>query len=161
MRGYIESEPNTKPGSKLRIESVVSVNGFTLIEILVVIVVLAVLASMVAPNVFRHVGASKEIAAKTQIEMLGAALDAYRLDNGIYPGTAQGLEALRAEPQGEPRPHNWRGPYLRKAVPDDPWQRSYIYTSPGTNNPNGYDLISYGADGKPGGSGEDQDIVSW
>lgn len=136
-------------------------NGFTLIEILVVIVVLAVLASLVAPNVFQHVGASKETAAKTQIEMLGAALDGYRLNNGMYPTTVQGLDALRAEPQTEPRPRNWRGPYLRKLVPEDPWRHAYIYESPGTNNPNGYDLKSFGADGKPGGDGEDVDIVSW
>src|SRR5215210_7809306 len=96
-------------------------NGFTLIEILVVIAVIAVLAALVAPNVFRHVGAAKDAAARSQIEMLGAALDAYRLDNGRYPTTAQGLAALSDEPVSDPRPTNWRGPYLRKRVPPDPW----------------------------------------
>ena len=136
-------------------------HGFTLIEILVVIVVLAVLASLVAPNVFRHVGTAKEGTAKSQIEMLGAALDAYRLDNGRYPTAAQGLEALWQAPSAEPRPANWRGPYLRKAVPLDPWGKAYIYRSPATESRGGYDLLSYGANGRPGGEGEDADVKSW
>ena len=135
--------------------------GFTLIEILVVIVVLAVLATLVAPNVFRHVGAARETTARTQIEMLGAALDAYRLDNGRYPTTEQGLAALWEASALEPRAANWRGPYLRKAVPADPWGAPYVYSAPGTQSGTGYDLISYGADGKPGGNGEAADIVSW
>ena len=135
--------------------------AFTLIEILVVIVVLAVLATLVAPNVFRHVGAARETTARTQIEMLGAALDAYRLDNGRYPTTGQGLSALWEAPTLEPRAANWRGPYLRKAVPADPWGAPYVYGAPGTQSLTGYDLMSYGADGKPGGSGEAADITSW
>jgi general secretion pathway protein G len=135
--------------------------GFTLIELLVVIVVLGVLATLVGPNVFRNVGASKTAAARAQIEMLGAALDAYRLDNDVYPTTAQGLEALRREPTSEPRPRAWNGPYLRKDVPHDPWGRPYIYRSPGTMNPHGYDLMSHGRDGREGGEGEDMDIRSW
>jgi general secretion pathway protein G len=135
--------------------------GFTLIEILVVIAVIAVLAALVAPNVFRHVGGAKDSAARAQIEMLGAALDAYRLDNGRYPTTAQGLDALWQEPLVEPRPTNWRGPYLRKAVPADPWGNAYFYASPGDYNPRGYDLVSFGADGQPGGDGEDADVTSW
>ena len=135
--------------------------GFTLIEILVVIVVIAILATLVAPNVFRHVGAAKSATAKSQIEMLGAALDAYRLDNGSYPTTEQGLAALQAVPTMEPVPGNWRGPYLRKALPNDPWGRPYLYKSPGDANPNGYDLLTYGADGKPGGDGDDADVTSW
>lgn len=133
--------------------------GFTLIEILVVIVVISLLAALVAPNVFKHVGQAKDAAAKSQMEMLGAALDSYRLDNGRYPTTEQGLEALWTEPTLEPRPTNWRGPYLRKAVPLDPWDRPYIYVSPGELNPMGYDLLTYGADGAPGGEGEDADIT--
>jgi general secretion pathway protein G len=136
-------------------------SGFTLIEIMVVILVLGVLAALVAPNVFRHVGSAKEAAARSQIELLGAALDAYRLDNDFYPATGQGLEALRREPLSEPRPRNWRGPYLRKEVPADPWGRPYLYSSPGTANPWGYDLVSYGRDGGEGGDGEDADIRSW
>ena len=136
-------------------------SGFTLIEILVVIAVISVLAALVAPNVFRHVGSAKDAAAKSQIEMLGAALDAYRLDNGRYPTTAQGLEALWEEPTVEPRPSNWRGPYLRKAVPLDPWGHAYVYVNPGEMSRTGYDLSSYGADGAAGGEGEDADIHNW
>jgi general secretion pathway protein G len=132
--------------------------GFTLIEILVVIVVISLLAALVAPNVFRHVGTAKDAVAKSQIEMLGAALDAYRLDNGRYPTTEQGLSALWEEPQLEPRPGNWRGPYLRKQVPLDPWSHPYVYVNPGEVNVNGYDLVSLGADGSEGGEGEDADI---
>jgi general secretion pathway protein G len=135
-------------------------SGFTLIEVLVVIVVIAVLAALVAPNVFRHVGTAKDAAAKSQIEMMGAALDAYRLDNGRYPATEQGLEALWEEPQAEPRPSNWRGPYLRKAIPLDPWGHAYLYANPGVVNVRGYDLVSLGADGVPGGEGDDADIVN-
>ncbi|MFI5310244.1 MAG: type II secretion system major pseudopilin GspG [Gemmatimonadales bacterium] len=134
--------------------------GFTLIEILVVIVVIAILATLVAPNVFQHVGAAKSATAKSQIEMLGAALDAYRLDNGAYPTTQQGLGALWEKPTLDP-PANWRGPYLRKPVPPDPWGRPYLFAFPGQQNPLGYDLLSFGADGKPGGEGEDADILSW
>lgn len=132
--------------------------GFTLIEILVVIAVISVLAALVAPNVFRHVGTAKDAAARSQMEMLGAALDAYRLDNGRYPTTRQGLDALWQEPTHEPRPSGWRGPYLRKAVPADPWGAPYIFTSPGERTPRGFDLLSLGADGVPGGEGEDADI---
>ncbi len=136
-------------------------NGFTLIEILVVIVVIAVLATLVAPNVFQHVGAAKDTTARSQIEMLGAALDAYRLDNGSYPPAEQGLAALWREPTAGARPRNWRGPYLRKNVPLDPWGNAYVYRSPGPESGTGYDLLSLGADGQPGGDGEGADITSW
>jgi len=135
--------------------------GFTLIEILVVIAVLAMLAALVAPNVFQHVGTAKDATARSQIELLGAGLDAYRLDNGRYPTTDQGLEALQVQPTLQPIPPNWRGPYLRKAVPLDPWGNPYIYLSPGEVNPRGYDLLSLGADGQPGGEEEDADVTSW
>ncbi len=135
-------------------------SGFTLIEILVVIVVIAILATLVAPNIFQHVGAAKSATAKSQIEMLGAALDAYRLDNGAYPTSQQGLPALWEKPSIDP-PTNWRSPYLRKPVPLDPWGRAYVYVYPGQQNPSSYDLVSYGADGKIGGEGEDADIASW
>ncbi|HEV8356848.1 MAG TPA: type II secretion system major pseudopilin GspG [Gemmatimonadales bacterium] len=136
-------------------------DGFTLLELLVVIVVIAILATLVAPNVFRHVGAAKDATARTQIEMLGAALDAYRLDTGRYPVSEQGLEALWTRPSRDPLPANWRGPYLRKEAPADPWDRPYIYRSPGTESSTGYDLLSYGADGKAGGEGDAADILSW
>ena len=136
-------------------------DGFTLIEILVVIAVISVLAAMVAPNVFSHVGAAKTAAARSQIEMLGAALDAYRLDNGTYPTTDQGLQALVEASSQDPRPVNWRGPYLRKGVPLDPWHSAYVYRNPGTDSRSGFELLCYGSDGAAGGTGEALDITSW
>jgi general secretion pathway protein G len=133
--------------------------GFTLIEVLVVIVVIAVLATLVGPNVFRHVGSAKDATARSQIEMLGAALDAYRLDHGYYPSSADGLEVLMRDPGGADS--GWRGPYLRKQVPLDPWGRAYVYRSPGEQSGMGYDLLSYGADGQAGGEREGADITSW
>jgi general secretion pathway protein G len=134
--------------------------GFTLMEVLVVVVVIAILATLVAPNIFRNVGDARTATARTQIETFGTALDAYRLDNGRYPTTSQGLSALWQRPAIDP-PANWKQPYLRKAVPKDPWGREYLYESPGRVNPQSYDLQSLGADGKPGGEGDDADIVSW
>lgn len=135
--------------------------GFTLIEILVVITVIAIMAGLVAPMVFRNVGDAKVSATKAQIELFALALDAYRLDNDFYPSTMQGLQALRSRPDGEPEARNWRGPYLRKEVPLDPWGRAYVYTSPGQANGESYDLLSHGRDGTVGGTGEDWDITSW
>ncbi len=134
--------------------------GFTLIEVLVVIVVIAILATFVAPSIFRNVGDARVSTAKTQIEALGTALDTYRLDNGSFPSTGAGLRALRERPSLD-TPPNWRGPYLRKDVPLDPWGRAYLYVSPGRVNPEGYDLSSLGADGAVGGSGDNADIASW
>ncbi|HEX7918627.1 MAG TPA: type II secretion system major pseudopilin GspG [Gemmatimonadales bacterium] len=136
-------------------------NGFTLIELLVVIAVIAILAGLVAPQIFSNVGDARTTSAQAQIENLGLALDAYRLDNHQYPSTLQGLAALMTRPEGEPVPANWRGPYLRRALPNDPWGRPYIYRAPGDSVPNGYDLLSLGRDGKPGGAEEDWDITSW
>jgi general secretion pathway protein G len=132
--------------------------GFTLIELIVVIVVISVLAGLVGPLVFRNVGDAKVSAAKAQIELFSLALDQYRLDNDYYPSTAQGLESLRTQPTGEPAARNWRGPYLRKAVPLDPWGHAYVFVSPGLHNPASFDLLCYGRDGQPGGTGEDADI---
>jgi len=134
--------------------------AFTLIEVLVVVVVIALLATVVAPNLFRNVDDARVATAKTQIESLATALDAYRLDNGRYPTTAQGLDALWQKPSVDP-PANWRAPYVRKAIPLDPWGRAYVYRSPGTESATGYDLLSLGADGRPGGSGENADLTSW
>jgi general secretion pathway protein G len=134
--------------------------AFTLIELLVVIVVITLLASLVAPNVFRHVGTARDAAARAQIEMLGAALDAYRLDLGRYPTTEEGLAALVQRPAGATA-GQWRGPYLRRGVPQDPWSHPYAYSSPGIASQNGYELLSYGADRSPGGTGDAADITSW
>jgi len=136
-------------------------SGFTLIELIVVIAVIAILASLVGPMIFRNVSDAKQTAARAQIEILALALDAYRIDNDNYPSEAQGLSALVLRPSAEPAPLNWRGPYLRRGVPLDPWGRAYVYRSPGTVNPQSYDLLSYGRDGQPGGSGEDADLESW
>lgn len=135
--------------------------GFTLIELLVVITVVAILAGLVGPMVFRNVGDAKVSAARAQIELFALALDQYRLDNDFYPSTTQGLAALRERPSGAPDAHNWRGPYLRKAIPLDPWGRPYAYKSPGDVNPESYDLLSLGRDGQPGGTGDDADVTSW
>jgi general secretion pathway protein G len=134
--------------------------GFTLIELLVVIVVIGLLAGLVGPMVFRNVGDAKTASAAAQLELFALALDQYRLDNDHYPSTAQGLEALRTLPTGEPAARNWRGPYLRKPVPLDPWGRPYVYVSPGSTDSNSFDLLSYGRDGEPGGHGEDADVKS-
>ena len=131
--------------------------GFTLIELLVVIIVLGLLAALVAPRIIGHVGEARSTTAQTQIEMLTLALDNYKLDNTRYPTTEQGLEALRTKPARQPLPLNWRGPYIRKDVPVDPWGKPYIYRSPGSNS-DGFDLYSLGRDGQPGGSEEDADI---
>jgi general secretion pathway protein G len=128
---------------------------------LVVLLVISVLAGLVGPMVFRNVGDAKSQAARAQIELLGLALDAYRLDNGQYPTTEQGLAALWREPTAPPVPTRWRGPYTRKEIPADPWDRAYVYRSPGTEMPTGYDLLSLGRDGQPEGEGEDADIKSW
>lgn len=131
--------------------------GFTLLELLVVLVVLGLLAGLIGPQLFGRVGEAKATTARTQMELLGVGLDGYRLDNGAYPRTAQGLDALTQRPTSQPAPLNWRGPYLRKVVPLDPWGRPYLYQSPVTGS-EGYALRSLGRDGKEGGEGEDADI---
>ena len=133
--------------------------GFTLLELVVVIIVLGLLAAIVAPQILGRVSDARTTAAQTQVELFGTALDSYRLDNGSYPTTEQGLSALREKPTRAPVPTNWRGPYLRKDVPLDPWGKPYIYRSPGERNASGYDLMSLGRDGKAGGEGEDKDVT--
>lgn len=135
--------------------------GLTLIEIMVVIIVLGLLAGLVGPRILGRVSEAKSQTARTQLELLGVALDNYRLDNGRYPTTEQGLQALRERPTADPAPTNWRGPYLRRPVPLDPWDRAYGYRSPGEHDPTGFDLWTYGADGTPGGEDEDADVTSW
>lgn len=133
--------------------------GFTLLELVVVIIVLGLLAAIVAPQILGRVSDARTTAAQTQVELFGTALDNYRLDNGSYPTTEQGLAALREKPTRAPVPANWRGPYLRKDVPLDPWGTPYIYRSPGERNVTAYDLMSLGRDGKAGGEGEDKDVI--
>ena len=135
--------------------------GFTLIELLVVIAIIATLAAVVAPSIFGNVGDARRSAAKSEIEILALALDQYRLDNDAYPTTQQGLDALRSLPTGGEATKNWKGPYLRQAVPLDPWGRVYVYVSPGEMNVESYDLYTLGRDGRAGGANEDADITSW
>ena len=132
--------------------------GFTLIELLVVIIVLGLLAGLVGPRILGRLSEAKTTTARTQIDLLGVALDSYRLDNGNYPTTEQGLAALRDRPVRDPVPANWKGPYLRKAVPLDPWGRPYLYTIAAAETAAGFELGTLGKDGKPGGEGEDADL---
>ena len=129
--------------------------GFTLVELLVVMVMIALLAALVGPRLFPKVGKGKQSAAQAQIELFGQALDQLRLDTGRYPSTQEGLNALMTNPGME----KWDGPYLKKSLPQDPWGKPYHYQCPGTHGD--YDLFSYGRDGSPGGDGEDKDVASW
>jgi len=128
-------------------------SGFTLLELLVVIVIIGLLAGYVAPRYFSQVGRSEIQVARAQIESLEKALDQYRLDMRRYPTAEEGLVALVAKPASA---EAWSGPYLKKAVPMDPWGRAYVYRVPGDKGE--FQLLSYGRDGKPGGNGEDADI---
>lgn len=130
--------------------------GFTLLELLVVMVIIGLLAGYVGPRLFGQIGKSEVKVAKAQIDALQKALDQYRIDAGRYPSTQQGLASLTVRPSDEPR---WQGPYLSKSVPSDPWGRPYVYRAPGAHGE--YDLMSLGRDGQPGGQGENVDITSW
>src|SRR5690242_12132356 len=142
-------DAKSREARRLRSQILGGEGGFTLIELLVVIIVLGLLVGLVGPRLFGRVGQSKQAAARAQIELLGAALDQYRLDIGSYPNAGQGLDALNRNPNV----NNWNGPYLKKAVPKDPWGNQYKYRCcPGQNGE--YDLWSEGADGAPGGEGE-------
>lgn len=139
-------------------------SGFTLLELLVVIAIIAALAAVVAPSIFRNVGDAKVASAKSQLDIFSLALNQYRLDNDAFPTTRQGLQALREMPGADDNgelPRNWRGPYLSRAIPLDPWGRPYVYLSPGQVNSQSFDLYTLGRDGKPGGTGEDADLTSW
>lgn len=130
--------------------------GFTLLELLVVMVIIGLLAGYVGPRYFSQIGKSQTKAARAQIDALEKALDQYRLDTGHYPTTQQGLSALNQAPSGESR---WDGPYLKKSVPADPWGRPYIYRQPGEHNE--FDLFSYGNDAQAGGENDAVDITNW
>lgn len=133
--------------------------GFTLIELLLVMVIIAVLAALVLPRFVGRTDDARIQAANSQINSLfSTALSTYEIDNGTYPSTAQGLEALSTKPTSAPEPRAWKGPYLAKAVPADPWGKPYIYRNPGTRNVDGYDLLSVGPDGN---EGTEDDIGNW
>ena len=133
-----------------------AVRGFTLLELLVVMVIIGLLAAYVGPKYFSQVGKSEIKMAQAQIDALEKSLHQYRLDVGSYPGTEQGLTALVTRPNNEAR---WQGPYLSKLPPADPWGRPYVYKYPGERSE--FDLLSYGKDGQPGGEGEAADITNW
>jgi general secretion pathway protein G len=130
--------------------------GFTLLELLVVMVIIGLLAGFVAPRYFAQVGKSQVKVAQDQIDALDKALDQYRLDVGRYPTSEEGLQVLTVAPPNMP---NWAGPYLKKAVPMDPWGRPYVYVQPGVHGD--FDLSTLGRDGRPGGTGEDADLGNW
>lgn len=131
--------------------------GFTLVELLVVLVILGLLAALVAPRVLSYLGSSKTKTAQLQITSFADALDLYRLDNQGLPTTAEGLKALVEKPANAT---GWNGPYLsQNKIPQDPWGKDYQYAAPGQHGE--YDLFSLGADGKPGGEDENQDVVNW
>ncbi|TCD22408.1 type II secretion system protein GspG [Pseudomonas sp. IC_126] len=133
--------------------------GFTLIEIMVVVVILGILAALVVPQVMNRPDQAKVTVAKGDIKAISAALDMYKLDNYSYPSTQQGLDALVEKPGGNPQPKNWNRDGYLKRVPKDPWGNDYQYLSPGTQGQ--FDLYSYGADGKQGGSDLNADIGNW
>lgn len=147
MNSFIRQQGKSISGSS---------NGFTLLELLVVLVILGLLVGIVAPRFFGQVGKSEAKTAKAQVRALEDALDQYRLDVGRYPTSEQNLAALMAQPTGEAR---WQGPYLKKSVPNDPWGNAYQYRQPGEHGE--FDLFSLGKDGQPGGTGEAADIQNW
>lgn len=150
----MEKRTTNEPGLNLNNKKSPSGSlGFTLLELLVVMVIIGLLAAYVGPRYFAQIGKSEQKTAKAQIEGLGKALDTYRLDAGHYPSTEQGLNALMVKPNDEPK---WSGPYLQKAVPPDPWGKPYLYRSPGQGGD--FDLLSYGKDGQPGGEGDAADV---
>lgn len=155
MKGYARSWPERKLKMRKHLISRRS-HGFTLLELLVVMVIIGLLAGYVGPKYFSQVGKSEVKAAMAQINALEKALDTYRLDTGHYPSTELGLNALMTQPASEPK---WQGPYLKKAIPPDPWGKPYIYKQPGERGE--FDLYSYGKDGQPGGSGDAVDITNW
>jgi general secretion pathway protein G len=138
-----------------RVPTASRASGFTLLELLVVVVIIGLLAGFVAPRYFGQVGKSEVNVARAQIDALEKALDQYRLDVGRYPDSEQGLKALIERPQNEPK---WNGPYLRKDVPLDPWGKAYVYKIPGEKYD--FELLSFGKDGQPGGAGEAADITN-
>jgi general secretion pathway protein G len=155
MIGADHPQYKAKPMCKPR--SSTAARGFTLIEILVVVVILGILAAIVVPRVMEHPGEARQVRAKQDIQAIMTALNTYKLDNYTYPTTEQGLDALVHKPSGTPDAPNWHG-YLDK-IPKDPWDKPYLYLRPGAHGD--VDVFTYGRDGKPGGEGEDGDVGNW
>lgn len=132
-------------------------SGFTLLELLVVIVIIGLLAAFVAPKYFGQISKSKTQVARAQIESFEKGIDQFRVDIGHFPTTEQGLNSLYSQPTNEPL---WRGPYIKKSIPLDPWNKAYVFKSPGTNGRD-YEILSYGKDGKEGGDDEDADVSNY
>lgn len=130
--------------------------GFTMMELLIVLVIIGLLAALVGPALYQRIAPAKESIARAQIENFMTALDSYFVDTGRFPTAQQGLQALRLQPESEAR---WKGPYLKKEIPADPWGNPFVYRSPGRNG--GYELLSLGADGREGGEAENRDVTSW
>ncbi|KXO08918.1 type II secretion system major pseudopilin GspG [Marinobacter excellens] len=130
--------------------------GFTMMELLIVLVIIGLLAALVGPTLYKQISPAKASVAKAQIQNFMSALDAYFIDTGKFPSSQQGLGALRDKPSSV---SGWNGPYLQKELPSDPWGNPYVYRSPGRNG--GYEIISYGSDGAAGGEGDARDINSW
>jgi general secretion pathway protein G len=132
--------------------------GFTLIEVMVVIVILGILSALIVPNIIHKAGDARVAAAKSDVAAIGQSLDMYKLDNSAYPTTDQGLEALVKKPSGSPEPRNWNPSGYLKKLPMDPWRHEYLYFSPAEGA--AYEIRSLGADSREGGEGEDQDVSS-
>ena len=152
----LSSNPQpTAPPSSRRPDKKKNQRGFTLLELLIVVLILGMLAALVGPRLFGTLGKAKGQVARTQIELLVSALDHFRLDVGRYPGTEEGLEALVTPVEGL---EGWSGPYLKRGLPKDPWGKPYVYTSPAEGAE--YEIVSLGRDAQPGGEGEDADVSS-
>jgi general secretion pathway protein G len=141
---------------QIKVSKPLNSKGFTLLELLVVMVIIGLLAGYVGPKYFEQIGKSETKTAKAQIDALSKALDQYRIDVGSYPSTEQGLKALNKNPDNNAK---WSGPYLKKSVPNDPWDKPYFYKSPGEHGD--FDLSSYGKDGQQGGTKESEDVTNW